>query len=58
MYLLEGEEGNIVSIYEKLDLDVNQFRACLTDNCPFIFGFRVFESFGDTRNNGGLDAMA
>jgi C1A family cysteine protease len=45
--------GNIVYIYEQLDLDVNQFRACLKDNCPFVFGFNVFESFGDTRSNGG-----
>ena len=37
--------GNIVSEYERLHPDVDQFRACLKDNSPFVFAFTVFEKF-------------
>ena len=37
--------GNIVSKYERLQQDIHQFRACLKDNCPFLFSFEVFGSF-------------
>ena len=44
--------GNIVSKYEKLRPDVHQFRACLKDNCPFVFRFKVYERFGFTHISG------
>lgn len=39
-------KGNTLFKYERLnDHDLHQFRACLADNCPFVFGFKVFKSF-------------
>lgn len=49
--------GNIVSKYEKLSCDVNQLRACLKDDCPFVFGFEMFKSFGTTNNPRGMMPM-
>ena len=37
--------GNNLCKYERLDRDINQFRACLKKNCPFVFGFNVYKSF-------------
>ena len=37
--------GNVVSEYVRLHPDVDQFRACLKDNSPFVFAFTVFENF-------------
>lgn len=37
--------GNNLYKYERLDQDINQFRACLKKNCPFVFGFNVYKSF-------------
>ena len=38
-------KGNVASKYESLHQDIDQFRACLKENCPFVFGFEVFKSF-------------
>ncbi|XP_019850821.1 PREDICTED: uncharacterized protein LOC109581284 [Amphimedon queenslandica] len=37
--------GNNLCKYERLDHKIDQFRACLKDNCPFVFGFKVYASF-------------
>jgi len=29
---------------------INQLRACLKDNCPFLFGFKVYNSFHNNSN--------
>ena len=42
--------GNNLCKYERLDQDIDQFRACLKDNCPFVFGFKVYSSFIDSKN--------
>ncbi|XP_011403307.1 PREDICTED: uncharacterized protein LOC105312396 [Amphimedon queenslandica] len=44
--------GNNLCKYERLDQDIDQFRACLKDNCPFVFGFNVYGSFDDTKTAG------
>ena len=49
--------NNIVSEYERLHVDVDQFRACLKDDCPFVFGFTVFESFLSIDNPRGAMPM-
>lgn len=40
-----GAVDNNLCKYERLDQDINQFRACLKKNCPFVFGFNVYKSF-------------
>ncbi|XP_011409353.1 PREDICTED: pro-cathepsin H-like [Amphimedon queenslandica] len=40
-------EGNWVCEYESLDQDRDQLRACLIDECPFVFAFKVCDSFMD-----------
>ena len=49
-------KGNDLCKYERLDQDIDQLRACLKDNCPFVFGFNVYDSFDDydTRNYGRM----
>uniref|UniRef100_A0A1X7V3Q9 Peptidase C1A papain C-terminal domain-containing protein n=1 Tax=Amphimedon queenslandica TaxID=400682 RepID=A0A1X7V3Q9_AMPQE len=37
--------GNNLCKYERLDHNIDQLRACLKDNCPFVFGFKVYDSF-------------
>ena len=49
--------GNIISEYERLYVDIDQFRACLQDNCPFVFGFKIFNGFGETNNPRGIMPM-
>ena len=49
--------GNIVSEYQRLHQDIDQFRACLQDNCPFVFGFEVFSNFYKTNNPLGIMPM-
>ena len=46
----DAATGNNLCKYERLDQDIDQFRACLKDNCPFVFGFKVYRSFDDTKN--------
>ena len=43
-------KDNIVSKYERLHQDIDQFQACLMNNCPFVFGFNVASSFHKTNN--------
>ena len=35
-------QGNTLCKYKRLMQDVNQLRACLHDDCPFIFGFNIY----------------
>lgn len=46
----EAASGNVLCQYERLGHDINQLRACLNDNCPFVFGFNVYHSFHDYNN--------
>lgn len=46
----DAATGNNLCKYERLKQDIDQFRACLKDNCPFFFGFRVYQSFHGNRN--------
>ena len=41
----EDALGKTISKYESLKQDINQFRACLKEGNPFVFGFRVYNSF-------------
>ena len=41
----DDARGNTLHRYERLNHDLQQFRACLKDNCPFVFGFKVYKSF-------------
>ena len=45
--------GNTVIEYKRLDQDIDQFRACLIEKCPFVFGFNVYKSFHFTDNTTG-----
>lgn len=42
--------GNTVSKYERLEQDIHQFRACLKEGFPFVFGFEYFRSFESPAN--------
>lgn len=42
--------GNNLCKYQRLDQNIDQFRACLKDDCPFVFGFNVHESFHSVKN--------
>ena len=44
-------QGNNIK-YERLKQDIDQFRACLHDNCPFVFGFKVYWSFNEIGKDG------
>jgi C1A family cysteine protease len=44
-------EGNTLCKYERLDQDIDHMRACLKrDQCPFVFGFKVYRSFHSDSN--------
>ena len=44
-------KGNYISKYERISYhDIDQFRACLKDGCPFVFGFEVYKSFDCSAN--------
>ena len=49
-------ECNDLYKYECLNQDLDQLRACLTDNCTFIFGFNVYQSFHsyDNQTHGAM----
>ena len=47
----ESAEGNTLCEYKRLNQDIDQLRACLKDDCPFVFGFRVYQSFHDRANS-------
>ena len=40
---------NTICKYERLPQEIDQLRACLKSGSPFVFGFKVFPSFDDTR---------
>lgn len=46
-------QGNTIK-YKRLNQEVDQFRACLKDNCPFVFGFQVYESFQAIDQSGDM----
>jgi C1A family cysteine protease len=46
----EAVTGNTLCQYERLAQDIDQFRACLDESCPFVFGFNVYQSFHDYSN--------
>lgn len=43
-------KDNNLSKYERLRQDMDQFRACLSEECPFVFGFKLFYSFNNSNN--------
>ena len=44
-------KGNVISEYKRIvHQDVSQFRACLKEGYPFVFGFEVFTSFDCSDN--------
>ena len=46
----EAAHGNTLCKYERLNQDIDQFRACLNDNCPFVFTFNMYNSFDNSSN--------
>ena len=43
---------NHICKYERLSQEIDQLRACLKSGSPFVFGFKVFPSFGGTGSFG------
>ena len=43
-------KDNNLCKYERLKQDINQFRACLKEESPFVFGFKLFDSFNCPAN--------
>lgn len=41
---------NNISKYHRLHQDIHQFRACLVEGHPFVFGFEVYSSFHSPSN--------
>ena len=37
--------GNNLCKYECLSQDINQFRACIAEGYPFVFGFNIYGTF-------------
>ena len=56
-YSYDSGKGNNLCRYECLTQDIDQFRACLKDNCPFVFGFKVYRSFHSIGENGYVMPM-
>ena len=46
----QAAQGNNLCKYERLQQDIDQFRACLSDNCPFVFGFNIYRSFNQAQD--------
>ena len=53
----DAAKGNTLCKYQRLlqyavstEQRINQLRACLKDNCPFVFGFKVYKSFNNNSN--------
>ena len=40
--------------YSNVKLETYKMRACIAQGFPFIFGMKLFKSFGQARNNGGM----
>ena len=49
-YCYKAAQGNNLCKYERLRQNIDQFCACLNDNCPFVFGFKVYNSFDNSSN--------
>ena len=49
--------GNSIAKYERLDQDIDQFRACLKAGFPFAFGFEIYSNFRDLDNDHGIMPM-
>ena len=49
--------GNKICKYERLDQDIQQFRACLKSGFPFVFGIEIYDSFYDLNDNKGIMPM-
>ena len=41
----QAAKSNTLCKYKRLKQDIRQLRACLSKKCPFVFGFKVYESF-------------
>ena len=56
----QDAKGNIVSKYERIEKysDKDQLRACLKAGFPFVFGFKVFESFNNIPLSGYMEMPA
>ena len=50
MWIYEAAQGNNLCKYQRLSQDIDQFRACLKDQCPFAFVFKVYKSFREQEN--------
>ena len=48
----EKAQGNNLCKYERLQQNTDQLRACINDNCPFVFGFNVYPSFHKAADEG------
>ena len=51
-HIYNNAKLNNLCKYERLHQDIHQFRTCLKDNCPFVFGFKVYRSFLNTPRSG------
>lgn len=50
----DAVRGKNLCKYERLDQNIDHFRACLKDDFPFVFGFKVYESFEIAQSNGKM----
>ena len=53
----DSAQGNNLYKYERLThwQDIDQLKACLmVDNCPFVFGFKVYDSFYSIKRDGKM----
>lgn len=56
--IYESAEGNNIIKYERLGPHMQQFKACLNDGFPFVFGFKIFNGFRSLENDkGGMLAI-
>lgn len=53
-YCYLDAKGNNLCEYERLPQDIQQFRACLKEKCPFVFGFNVYQSFHSIGEDGRM----
>ncbi len=40
----QSAQGNNLCKYERLQQNVDQLRACINEQCPFVFGFKVYNT--------------
>ena len=51
----DAAQGNNLCKYERLNQDIDQLKACLrVDNCPFVFGFKVYDSIFAIKQDGKM----